>query len=87
MDRGSDCEVRCLDGPAKLDIEIKSDWLVVCFTFVTKSPGIAIECVVSAQVLLEKVSLVELYVLWLHCLLRLQTCSCHDNSAIQHNKP
>ena len=27
------------DGPAKLDIEIKSDWLVICFTFVTKSPG------------------------------------------------
>ena len=27
------------DGPAKLDIEIKSDWLLICFTFVTKSPG------------------------------------------------
>ena len=26
-----------LDGPEKLDIEIKSDWLFV--TFVTKSPG------------------------------------------------
>ena len=28
-----------LDGPAKLDIEIKSDWLLACFTFVMKSPG------------------------------------------------
>ena len=27
------------DGPAKLDIQIKSDWLLICFTFVTKSPG------------------------------------------------
>ena len=27
------------DGPAKLDIEIKSDWLLICFTFVTKSSG------------------------------------------------
>ena len=25
--------------PAKLNIEIKSDWLLICFTFVTKSPG------------------------------------------------
>ena len=24
---------------AKLDIEIKSDWLLICFTFVMKSPG------------------------------------------------
>ena len=23
------------DGPAKLDIKIKSDWLLICFTFVT----------------------------------------------------
>ena len=28
------------DGPAKLDIEIKSDWLLICVTFVTKSPDI-----------------------------------------------
>ena len=28
------------DGPAKLDIEIKSDWLFICFTFVMKSPGL-----------------------------------------------
>ena len=27
------------DGPAKLDIEIKSDWLLTCFTFVMTSPG------------------------------------------------
>ena len=27
------------DGPAKLDIEVKSDWLLICFNFVTKSPG------------------------------------------------
>ena len=27
------------DGPAKLDFEIKSDWVLICFTFVTKSPG------------------------------------------------
>ena len=26
-------------GLAKLDIEIKSDWLLICFTFVTKSSG------------------------------------------------
>ena len=25
------------DGPEKLDIEIKSDWLLICFTFVTKN--------------------------------------------------
>ena len=25
--------------PAKLDNEIKCDWLLICFTFVTKSPG------------------------------------------------
>ena len=28
-----------LEGPAKLLIQIKSDWLLICFTFVTKSPG------------------------------------------------
>ena len=27
------------DGPAKLVIQIKSDWLLICFTFVPKSPG------------------------------------------------
>ena len=27
------------DGPAKLDIQIKSDWLLICLTFVVKSPG------------------------------------------------
>ena len=27
------------DRPAKFDIEIKSDWLLICFTFVMKSPG------------------------------------------------
>ena len=27
------------DGPAKLDIETKSDWLLFCFIFVTKLPG------------------------------------------------
>ena len=27
------------DGPAKFYIEVKSDWLLICFTFVTKSPG------------------------------------------------
>ena len=27
------------DGPAKLVIQIKSDWLLICFSFVTKSPG------------------------------------------------
>ena len=27
------------DGPAELDIEIKSDWLLISFTFVAKSPG------------------------------------------------
>ena len=37
MDRGSDCEVRL--GPAKLDIQIKSDWLLICLTFVAESPG------------------------------------------------
>ena len=34
-DRESDYKVR---RPAKLDIEIKSDWLQICFTFVMKSP-------------------------------------------------
>ena len=28
-----------LEGPAKLNIEIKSDWLLICFTLVMKSPG------------------------------------------------
>ena len=28
-----------LHGPVKFDMEIKSDWLLICFTFVTKSPG------------------------------------------------
>ena len=32
VDRGSDCE-------AKLLIQIKPDWLLICVTFVTKSPG------------------------------------------------
>ena len=32
------------DGPAKLEIEIESDWLFICFTFVTKSRGRGIEC-------------------------------------------
>ena len=27
------------DGPAKLETEIKSDWLLICFTLVMKSPG------------------------------------------------
>ena len=27
------------DGPAKLDIEIKYDWLLTCFSFVMKLPG------------------------------------------------
>ena len=27
------------DGPAKLNIKVKSDWLLNCFTFVMKSPG------------------------------------------------
>ena len=27
------------DGPAKLNIEIKYDWLLIRFTFITKSPG------------------------------------------------
>ena len=31
------------DGPAKFDIEIKADWLLICFTFVTKSPGYSLE--------------------------------------------
>ena len=26
------------DGPAKLDIEVKSVWLLICVTIVTKSP-------------------------------------------------
>ena len=26
------------DGPAKFDIKIKSDWLLMCFTFVKKLP-------------------------------------------------
>ena len=29
------------EGPAKLDIQIKSDWLLICLTFVAKSPGLA----------------------------------------------
>ena len=28
-----------LEEPAKLDIHIKSDWLLICLTFVAKSPG------------------------------------------------
>ena len=36
VERGSDCEVR---RATKLDIQMKSDWLLICFTFVTKSPG------------------------------------------------
>ena len=28
------------DGPAKFDIEIKFDWPLICFTFITKSPGV-----------------------------------------------
>ena len=39
------------DGPAKLDIEIKSDWLLMCFTFVTKSPGSDTELGLLFQVL------------------------------------
>ena len=35
-DRGSDCDVRWA---AKFEIENKSDKLLICFTFVTKSPG------------------------------------------------
>ena len=27
------------EGSAKLDIQIKSDWLLICLTFVAKSPG------------------------------------------------
>ena len=27
------------EGPAKVDIQIKSDWLLICLTFVAKSPG------------------------------------------------
>ena len=27
------------EGPAKLDIQSKSDWQLICLTFVTKSPG------------------------------------------------
>ena len=27
------------DGPAKFEIDIKSDCLIICFTFATKSPG------------------------------------------------
>ena len=27
------------EGPAKIDIEVKSDWLLIYFTFVAKSPG------------------------------------------------
>ena len=27
------------DGPAKLDMKIKSGWLLICFTFVMKSSG------------------------------------------------
>ena len=27
------------EGPAKLDIKIKSDWQLICLTFVAKSPG------------------------------------------------
>ena len=26
-------------GAAKFVIQIKSDWLLICFTFLTKSPG------------------------------------------------
>ena len=36
MDGGSDCEI---EKPAKLDIQIISDWLLICLTFVAKSPG------------------------------------------------
>ena len=28
-----------LEGPAKFDIDIKSDCLIICFTFATKLPG------------------------------------------------
>ena len=35
-DRGSDCKV---GRAGKLDIEITSDWLLICFTFMMKSPG------------------------------------------------
>ena len=30
------------DGPAKLLIQIKSDWLLICFILVTKSPGLVL---------------------------------------------
>ena len=30
------------NGQAKLDIKIKSDWLSICFTFVTKSRGLLV---------------------------------------------
>ena len=36
VDRGSDCEVR---RAAKTPRPENSDWLLICFTFVTKSPG------------------------------------------------
>ena len=41
--RRSDCEIRL--GPVKLNIEFKSDLLLICFTFVTKSPGKDTACV------------------------------------------
>ena len=31
--------IRSTMGLAKFDIEIRSDWLSICFTFVRKSPG------------------------------------------------
>ena len=36
LDRGSDCKVR---RAGKTVIQIKSDWLLICFTFVMKLPG------------------------------------------------
>ena len=34
----------------KLDIEIKSDWLLICFTFVMKSPGILVVVNISTTI-------------------------------------
>ena len=46
-----------LDGAAKLDIEIKSDWLLICFTFVNT-------CLQSDRVFLYFRSA---YIAWFYC--------------------
>ena len=45
------------EGPAKLDIQIKSVWLLICLTFVAKSPGFQNKVKISTYKSISSVSL------------------------------